>query len=285
MDKQERMKKKENNGTNRHSLFLSDAIQRPSTSSRAASPANLFPPQGKDEARRTTAISGRRCYESYESFIRAGSSVKMLAALLLGTEVWYSSRCTLTWKVKVTKSKRLLFQLYPSTRHTDETEYGLLLTPNVEDGKREGNAAAWNNYKNGGRTTQARLRNQLAAMLPTPQAIDGQGKGRALRLKKDSPRDPSKQGSWRGDLKDHIAMLPTPASRDWKDGMKPYDRKGNGEPTQDTAQRVLAGKKTGLKLQPAFALWMMGYDTTWLDLTEDEMPKSVRARKGGATRH
>lgn len=53
-------------------------------------------------------------------------------------------------------------------------------------------------------------------LLPTPQAIDGSGEGRPLRLKKDMKRNPNTPGSWRGDLKDHIAMLPTPTANDHK---------------------------------------------------------------------
>lgn len=53
-----------------------------------------------------------------------------------------------------------------------------------------------------------------SGLLPTPQAIDGQGEGRPLRLKKDMPRNPETPGSWRGDLKDHIAtLLPTPEAK------------------------------------------------------------------------
>jgi hypothetical protein len=37
---------------------------------------------------------------------------------------------------------------------------------------------------------------------------------------------------------------------------------------------TLCGAKTGLRLQPAFALWMMGYPTDWLDLADGEMPRS-----------
>src|SRR5687768_11091535 len=45
------------------------------------------------------------------------------------------------------------------------------------------------------------------SLLPTPQAIDGQGEGRPLRLKKDMKRNPDTPGSWRGDLKDYISSL------------------------------------------------------------------------------
>jgi hypothetical protein len=37
------------------------------------------------------------------------------------------------------------------------------------------------------------------------------------------------------------------------------------------------GAKVGLRLQPGFALWMMGYPEDWLDLEAGEMPPS-RAR-------
>ena len=50
-------------------------------------------------------------------------------------------------------------------------------------------------------------------LLPTPQAIDGQGKERPLRFKNDGQnRDPSQPGSWRGDLKDHLAFSSPPDS-------------------------------------------------------------------------
>ena len=51
---------------------------------------------------------------------------------------WYSSKCSLTWKPLVTKSKRILFQLAPSTPRTAGTGSGLLRTPdaNMERGQR-----------------------------------------------------------------------------------------------------------------------------------------------------
>lgn len=51
---------------------------------------------------------------------------------------------------------------------------------------------------------------------PTPQAIDGGGKGREGRLKKDGNRDPSALGSYRMDLKDTVLLSgwPTPMAMD-----------------------------------------------------------------------
>lgn len=64
--------------------------------------------------------------------------------------------------------------------------------------------------------------------------------------------------------------LPTPTSRDWKDV-------GDLEHTQDhylLGRRL--GKNHGLRLQPAFAEWMMGFPPGWTDLPLSETPSSPR---------
>jgi hypothetical protein len=55
-----------------------------------------------------------------------------------------------------------------------------------------------------------------------------------------------------------IAMLPTPNQRDWK-----------GECNQDSVPTIINGRvgmRTGMKLQPAFVEWMMGFPIGWTDL-------------------
>lgn len=96
--------------------------------SQAASPASPSPQPDEEEARQTTAISGRKCLKLYEMSNPTGSSLRTCVASLLGTKAWYSNKCALTWKAKVTKSNRLLFQLSPSTRRIGEIESGLLPT-------------------------------------------------------------------------------------------------------------------------------------------------------------
>jgi hypothetical protein len=61
---------------------------------------------------------------------------------------------------------------------------------------------------------------------------------------------------------DRVAMLPTPAARDWK---------GAGTRNENLVPNVVEGRKkigttTGLKLQPAFVEWMMGYPEGWTEL-------------------
>lgn len=123
--------------------------------SQEASPASHSATQDEEKARQTTATSGRTCFKSYKASSQTGSSLKMCVGLLLGTKEWYSSRCALTWKAKVTKSNRLLFQLAPSTSRTGETGSGLLPTVQTQGLKV---------CKNG---------KSIPMILPTPDASDG----------------------------------------------------------------------------------------------------------------
>jgi hypothetical protein len=103
------------------------------TSSPAASPASRSLQLALDVERPMTVTSGRKCLELYDLQNPNGSSLRTCVAYLLGTKDWYSSKSVLTWKPKVTKSNRLLFQLSPSTLRTGETESGSLPTPDTSD--------------------------------------------------------------------------------------------------------------------------------------------------------
>ncbi len=204
------------------------ATSKPSTQDQPTLSPAVFPASrsvalGSAEARRTTATSGRTCLESYESRLPAGSSVRMLVASLLGTKEWYSTKCALTWRLKVTKSGRLLFQLLPSTPLTGATGFGLL---------------------------------------PTAAARDYKGTNSAKHL--------AKKRGHHDQLPNFIAMLPTPQADD-ADNVFPSDKRRK---TLVSAVVGPSGARTGLKLQPAFALWMMGYPAGWLDLEDGEMPRS-----------
>jgi hypothetical protein len=60
------------------------------------------------------------------------------------------------------------------------------------------------------------------------------------------------------------AILPTPTSRDHRSEKcsdETFDR--NSRPLSETL-----GKNTGMKLQPAFVEWMMGYPEGWTELID-----------------
>ena len=141
-------------------------------SSQEDSPVNPTHSQESEWARKTNATCGPKCVESFGKFSRVGSWAKTFAALLVGMEGWSSTRCKLTWKLKGTKSHRLFFQLVPSVLPTEETEFGLLLTPTTREEvmDQEKFKARMEKYDNG--TTIPNLATQVVGMLPTPLAAE-----------------------------------------------------------------------------------------------------------------
>ena len=87
--------------------------------------ASPFPLPGSKAARKMTATSGRKCSELSGSSDPVGCLVRMC----LASSIWRSTRCFLTWTVKVTPRRRLLFRLAASTPRTDETECSLWPSP------------------------------------------------------------------------------------------------------------------------------------------------------------
>lgn len=96
-----------------------------------ASPVNRSVLPGSEEARKTTVTSGLKCLELYRNSGPLGSLVRML----LGSSIWRSTRCILTWKTKVTPSKRLLFRLVPSMLRTEGIGRRYWPTPTSRDSK------------------------------------------------------------------------------------------------------------------------------------------------------
>ena len=110
--------------------------------------------------------------------------------------------------------------------------------------------------KKTGRLAQVGLTQQIG-MLPTPRA---------------NKNTPQEREDFTPCLAARIAMLPTPASRDYKGANpeNPYDCLDSLIETGATKDQV--GKKTGMKLQPAFVEWMMGFPIGWTDLNPSETP-------------
>lgn len=138
---------------------------------------------GSDEAKMMTVISGRKCCELYRKYGPLGSLVRML----LGSSIWRSTRCTLTWKTKVTPSRRLLFRLVPLTRRTGGTEY-----------------VSW-----------AGNDQRAIYFIPTPRAQNIKTSEKAKRESKSSPG-----------LVDYIQMFPTPKAQNCRGDGKPHGNGG-----------------------------------------------------------
>ncbi len=108
-----------------------ECLSEPSISSAAAIPASLSAWPDCSAARQTQDISGRKCIELYERSGLDGS----LPRTLLDIFGSVSTRSPMRWKMRVSPSGRLLFQLAPSARRTAGIGSGLLPTPTASDSK------------------------------------------------------------------------------------------------------------------------------------------------------
>lgn len=197
------------------SMFSAEASLDPA--SRSALP-------GSEEARRMTVTSGLKCLELYQNSGPLGSLVRTL----LGSSIWRSTRCTLTWKTKVTPSKRLLFRLVPSTPRTGATD--------------------------------ARL-SGMVKMWPTPKASDYKGSGPAGT--KSAVHDLKKHN-----LKGVVMFYPTPTMGAGLCGgtgnfQQLKNLEARGQITEEERRSMAAGN--GGQLNPDWVEWMMGFPLGWTE--------------------
>ena len=241
----------------------------------------------------TAVISGRRLSALYAKY----SPLTWLAKTLLVCYPWtagvYSSRYALRWKVKATPFNRLLFQLAASERRTAGTGCGLSLlkthTANLMEGckpkgtpgstgtlaqqfahgllptPRRQMANGAGKHGTGGPDLQT-----VVSLLPTPQAnVDGRGAKPDWTWHGTYWRKPNGK-KVQSNVRHCLEMLPTPTAADEKK-IRNLDTKGR---QHDLKKRhlpaVLAehGRNNGLKLQPAFAEWMMGFPEGWTELDD-----------------
>jgi len=197
-----------------------------SPSSQADSPASHLVLPGSAEARQMTVSSGLKCLE----LSGRSNPPLLLARMFLVSSAWHSTRCSLTWKQKVTPQKRLLFQLSPSTRRTAGTGFGLLPTP----------------------TAVQRGRPEVAIS----QALKGEplykrrtkdGKGRQFSLM---------------DVLIYRALLPTPKAQDSRAALTDRGKSNFGE----VIHGLYHSKANGTLLNPAFVEEMMGFPIGWTEL-------------------
>jgi hypothetical protein len=85
--------------------------------------------QETEKEKMMTDISGMKLLESSENVNPDGLLAKMLKVLLTSKTAWYSDRCKMTWKKKVSKSNVLLFQLQAKVHGIKGKESGFLPTP------------------------------------------------------------------------------------------------------------------------------------------------------------
>jgi hypothetical protein len=229
----------------------------------------------------------------------------MLKELLTSKEVWFSDRCKMIWKKKVSKSNVLLFQLQASVRGIKGNESGFLPTPNTMDhidrkGMRPSRAATnrksgylsemikmyptptqdsaserTKKYKQGGTPLTMAVK-----MYPTPTAGCEEGGEQSNRVEQTKSggfvlRKKNKPNMTFGaKLSDAMLymekMYSTPTASDYKDAAyNPITCK-----RQVTQQRlpiqVLKNNTHGGKLNPHFVEFLMGYPMNWTKVDPTE---------------
>ncbi len=223
--------------------------------SRVASPdhASHTAVQENDLERKMTATSGRRCLEQFERFDRATLWAKTFAALLIGTEGWYSTKCRLTWKMRATKSHRIYFQLVPSTLPIGETGFGLLPTIQTQGIKV---------CDKSGKTQFMDLN-----LLPTPTKVQRDHPERVQALKASGAKTIQSRNCGENrpnsilDAVNFYGLLPTPTKSDFRDRNTSENWDGN-----DLVCTVKELTGINSQLNPRFVAEMMGFPPDWLEL-------------------
>ena len=237
--------------------------------------ANHSALQEKENQQQMIVTSGMKCLESLEKQNQDGLLEKMLKALLISTKAWYSDRCLMTWKTKVSKANVLLFQLQASVHGIKGNESGSLermwRTPTAEGdaGKRGlGKMTTLEaQQKNRTVTLSRQMRDvdhgiiKSPSMYPTPT--------------QDSASERTKKYSQGGmPLPMAVKMFPTPTTRDWKDTMGTVPPSRQEKSKQTLGQRIaynnLENNTLGGKLNPHFVEFLMGYPTNWTKIDPTE---------------
>ena len=221
--------------------------------------ANQRVAPGSDEARQMTVGSGQKLYELYEKSGRHGSCLKMCVGFLLSKMEWSSSLCFLTWKEKVTKSKRLLFQLARSMPSTKESGSGLLPTPQTQGLKVcvNGKTKFW---------------------YPTPTVQDSENDGGPSQYNRNSVP-----------LNALVKMWPTPSVKDVSGGAVEAIETPTGwkrvskQGKEHGAQLHDVAKTLGGSLNPNWVEWLMGFPVGWTacGVLETQLSRKLSKKSAG----
>jgi len=228
--------------------------------------ASLTVLPGSEEAQKMTATSGQSLAELLEKCDRDTS----LPRTFLESSPPISTRCYLTWNVRATPARRLIFQLVPSMPRTDESGYSLLPTASAWDGKR-GPAREYDpkspSQKDRNLNTFARVFPRTG-MWPTPQAMDvlpprDNKKLRIWNNKRDGRKNRKVLSNLREAVHDpyYKRMWPTPQAG--ANNLAAHNAM-SGDFKKRFCER--AGIPMTGQLNSEFVEWLMGFPKGWTDL-------------------
>jgi hypothetical protein len=231
--------------------------------------------QEKEKEQQMIAISGMKLLESSENANRNILLAKMLKVLLTSNKAWYSDRCKLIWKKKVSKSNVLLYQLQASkVLGIKEKESGssaaMYPTPTQDSASER-----TKKYKQGGTPLPLAVK-----MYPTPtvgceeggeqsERVEQTKSGGFILRKKNNP-----QMTFGAKLSDAMIYLEknkiynTPTTNDAKNLTFPQSQKNRNSIIGNTIQQQKI--KPGGKLNPNFVEFLMGYPINWTKIEPTE---------------
>ena len=235
--------------------------------------ANHSALQEKENQQQMIVISGMKCLESLEKQNQDGLLEKMLKALLISTKAWYSDRCLMTWKTKVSKANVLLFQLQASVRGIKENEFGSSPTTYPTPTRGMYKQDVKDNGEYARRIKEKGHQIMLPAFVklyPTPRAADVEG-GAVKNVRLENGhffRENSKGVRWGVKLRDAIEMYPTPTTRDYKDSTLSSSHQNRN--SDSLPVKMMKEGKPGGKLNPNFVEFLMGYPMNWTKIDPTE---------------
>lgn len=238
-------------------LFQTATLSQPDT------PVSHFHLPGSAEAQKMTDISGHTFFPLF----KPNDPLSAFSRMFMGTSLWASTKCFLTWKGKATPQGRSLFQLVPLTLRTDETDFGL--SEEMWPTPRACTAMAAENIQNRANDKFPNLESVVAKrMWPTPDTRGFCNEGSMKMLAKKASSKAEFDGmAYRGGNKEKF--WPTPQASDNR------DRGCMEDPS--IQRRIKIGKQIGLttavkekrgsgSLNPQWVEWLMGYPEGWTDL-------------------
>jgi DNA (cytosine-5)-methyltransferase 1 len=231
-----------------------------------------------------TATSGR----SIAALLNNSGPLGYLLRMCLESSPPCSTRCYLTWKVKVTKSGRSIYQLAPSMPRIGESGFGLWPTPMTVNTTSQKAKA--------GRPTAGPSRGgaswgleDMVRMWPTPAATDAEPitGGQQYVTRTGTIRAKYGKTSSNRGLGATVQMWRTPRANDWKGGVTGKNGSQRSEsdyflPDQVNAAEGLilptptANRWDGLQshgknvisgqLNPTWVEWLQGFPMNWTEV-------------------
>ena len=217
----------------------------------------------------------------------------LLEKTLVDTLNSVSTPLSRTWKVKITQSDHLVFQLRALAPTTKEKESGLWLTPSattISTRSKESMEKRKKYRESIGRTTvppgnlaeQVQYGKPTTEMWPTPRASAAMNENlHTVRKRID------RRGKLGGKLEEEMAIAmipstiktwPTPTARDWKDsGKAVINSDRNLLPQKVARSDKEKWVKGGGALNPTWVEWLMGYPSGWTDLNHLETVSSPKS--------